>query len=73
MNSIARQPLQMVQRFDRSLTTQTIQTPEQQHVELATAGGLEHRLELRALAALTAGVVSVLMHDCPALSSRELP
>src|ERR1700759_5264438 len=71
VNSIARQPLEMVQRLDRSLTAQAIQTPEQQHVELATAGGLEHALELLPVASFSTGVVPVLMHDRPALSSSE--
>jgi hypothetical protein len=42
-----------MQRWKRSLTAETIKRPEQDGIELPTAGSVKHRLELDTITAHT--------------------
>jgi len=62
----------MVQRGDSALTRKSIETPEEQHIELPSGGCIEHTLELLTVRTLTTCAVHILINDGPILRDRYL-
>ena len=73
VDSVAGEPLQVVQRFHGTLAAQPVKRPEEQAVELTPGRGREHLLELVTVPVFAAGLILVLVNDSPALGGRELP
>ena len=61
-----------LQGRQRAFTSEPIKRPEQNCIELAAAGGLEHCLELDTVAPLAGGFVRKFPHDLPTLPLAEL-
>jgi hypothetical protein len=73
VDTIAGEPLKVVQRFHGALAAKAVKRPEEQAVELTPGRGREHLPELVTISVLAAGLVLILMDHSPTLGGRELP
>jgi uncharacterized membrane protein len=72
LHSVACEPVQVLQGFERSLTGQAIQGPEEQHIEPVLTGVFEHVSELGAIGMVARDLIDVFGYDLPAKSAGEL-
>jgi hypothetical protein len=63
----------MLQRWQNAFPAESVERPEQQHVELALGCGVKHRLKLLTVGNLAGFVVDVLGDNYPAAVSRKFP
>src|SRR5215475_15678231 len=63
----------MLQRGQDAFPAETVERPEQQHIELASGCGVKHRLKLLTVGNLAGFVIDVLGDNGPAAVSRKFP
>jgi len=66
-HAVGCQSLEVLERIQYALSTEPVQSPEQDDIKLPARGGSEHLLKLLPLSSLARDMVNVLTDDCPAL------